>query len=101
MSMEHNAPRRTRRQRAGVFDVRAVIGLLLGIYGVVLTITGLVSTGDQDLAKTDGVNLNLWTGLGLLLASAVFLTWARLRPVLVPADNPGEHGASDTGPPAH
>jgi hypothetical protein len=101
MSMEHNAPRRTRRQRAGVFDVRAVIGLLLGIYGVVLTITGLVSTGDQDLAKTDGVNLNLWTGLSLLLASAVFLIWARVRPVLVPADNPGEHGASGTQPPAH
>ena len=101
MSMEQNAARRTRKQRAGVFDVRAIIGLLLGIYGVVLTITGLVSTSEQDLAKAGGVNLNLWTGIGLLLASAAFLVWARLRPVLVPADNPGEHGASDTRPPGH
>ena len=101
MSMEQKAARRTRKQRAGVFDIRSIIGLLLGIYGLVLTITGLVSTSDQDLAKSGGVNLNLWTGLALLLAAAVFFVWARLRPVLVPADNPGEHGPSDTQPPAH
>ncbi len=86
MSMEANAARRTRKQRAGVFDVRAIIGLLLGIYGVVLTITGLVGTSEQDLAKAGDVNLNLWTGIGLLVGSAVFFVWARLRPVLVPAE---------------
>jgi drug/metabolite transporter (DMT)-like permease len=90
MSMENTAARRTPKQRAGVFDVRAIIGLLLGIYGVVLTVTGLVGTSEQDLAKAGGVNLNLWTGIALLVASAVFFVWARLRPVLVPADNPGE-----------
>jgi drug/metabolite transporter (DMT)-like permease len=100
MSMEQKAPRRGRRQRAGVFDVRTIIGLLLGIYGVILTITGLVGTTEQDLAKTGNVNLSLWTGIALVVASAVFFVWARLRPVLVPADNPGEEGA-DTRPPAH
>lgn len=101
MSMEDSAAPGTRRQRAGVFDVRTVIGSLLGIYGVVLTVTGLVGTSEQDLAKAGGVNLNLWTGIGLLLAAAVFFVWARLRPVLVPADDPGEHDASGTSPPGH
>jgi hypothetical protein len=87
MSMETNAARRTRKQRAGVFDIRSIIGLLLAAYGFVLTITGLLATSQQDLAKSGGVNLNLWTGLGLLLASSVFFVWARLRPVLVPAES--------------
>src|SRR3990170_4164046 len=103
MSQEHHTPapgRRPRKQRAGAFDVRTIIGLLLGIYGVVLLVTGLVGTSDQDLAKAEGVNVNLWTGIALLVAAAVFFTWARLRPILVPADTPGE-GATDSRPPGH
>jgi LPXTG-motif cell wall-anchored protein len=89
MSMEQNVTQaggRTPRRRAGAFDVRTIIGLLLGIYGVVLGITGLVATSGQDLAKAGDINLNLWTAVGLLLASAVFFVWARLRPILMPAD---------------
>ncbi|MDQ4085682.1 MAG: hypothetical protein M3165_07685 [Actinomycetota bacterium] len=82
----HDTPtaRRT-RQRAGVFDIRTIIALLLGIYGVVLTLTGLFATSQQDLAKAGGINLNLWTGTALLASSALFFAWARLRPVVVPA----------------
>jgi drug/metabolite transporter (DMT)-like permease len=75
---------RTSAKRAGAFDIRSIIALLLGIYGVVLAVTGVVGTSTTDLAKSDGVNVNLWTGLALLLAAAAFLVWARLRPVLVP-----------------
>jgi len=74
------------KKRAGAFDVRTVIGLLLGIYGVVIGLTGLFGTSEQDLAKTSDINLNLWAGVGLLVASAVFFVWARLRPILMPAD---------------
>jgi uncharacterized membrane protein YidH (DUF202 family) len=88
----------TRRQRAGVFDIRTLIGLLLGIYGVVLLVTGLVGTSQAELAKADGVNVNLYTGIGLVVASAVFFVWARLRPVLVPMDQ-HEKGDSTGGPP--
>jgi hypothetical protein len=89
MSTENNGTQvggRYPRRRAGVFDVRTIIGLLLAIYGVVLGITGLVATSGEDLAKAGDINLNLWTGAGLLLASAVFFVWARLRPILMPAD---------------
>jgi hypothetical protein len=72
------------KRQAGAFDIRVFIGSLLGIYGVVLLLTGLFGTSDTDLAKSDGVNINLWTGIGLLVAAAVFVVWARLRPVIVP-----------------
>jgi hypothetical protein len=91
MSMAEKGPQeatRKPRKRAGIFDIRMVIGLLLAIYGVVLTVTGLVGTSEDDLAKANDVNVNLWTGVGLLVASAVFFVWSRLRPVLVPTDNP-------------
>jgi hypothetical protein len=89
MSTEQNVTQaggRAPKKRAGAFDVRTVIGLLLGIYGVVLGITGLVATSGEDLVKAGDINLNLWTAVGLLLASAVFFVWARLRPILMPAD---------------
>ena len=72
-----------RPHKAGAFDIRNFIGALLGIYGVVLVLCGLLSHSDVDLALAGGVKINLLAGLGLLVASAVFVTWARLRPVVV------------------
>lgn len=69
---------------AGAFDIRNIIGALLGIYGVILTVAGVAGQGGT--AKTGGVNANLWTGLALVVAAVVFLGWARLRPITVPAD---------------
>lgn len=73
------------------FDIRTIIGALLGIYGLVVTVLGLFFTSDEDLAKADGLNVNLWTGVGLLVVAAGFLLWVRLRPLVVPAqdDVPG------------
>ena len=71
-----------RTHTAGAFDIRNFIGALLGIYGVILIAMGLF--GDQSLDKTGGVNANLWAGLGLAVVSAAFVTWARLRPIIVP-----------------
>ena len=70
------------KKTAGAFDIRNFIGLLLGLYGIILTLMGLL--GDKELDKTGGVNANLWTGLALLVVAAVFMTWARLRPTVVP-----------------
>ena len=42
--------------------------------------------GDQALDKTGGVNANLYAGIALLVVSAVFVTWARLKPIVVPDD---------------
>ena len=72
--------------QAGAFDIRTFIALLIGIYGVVLVATGLFGTSDEALAKADGLNVNLWAGLGMVVVAALFRIWARARPVVVPDD---------------
>ena len=72
----------TTKHTAGAFDIRNIIGGLIGLYGVILTLMGIF--GDKELDKTGGVNANLWAGLGMLVVGLGFLTWARLRPVVVP-----------------
>lgn len=79
-----------------VFDIRNIIGALLGIYGVLLVIAGLapglVASHDDALAtgnKVDlyvGTDANWWVGLALLAAAAIFVAWAALRPVVVDVD---------------
>ncbi|SDH46740.1 hypothetical protein SAMN05192558_102184 [Actinokineospora alba] len=74
----------TEVKKAGLFDLRGVLALLFAVYGVVLTVMGLFSTSQQDLDKAGGINVNLWMGVGMLAAAALFALWARLRPLAVP-----------------
>ncbi|MCV2488910.1 phosphoethanolamine transferase CptA [Geodermatophilus sp. YIM 151500] len=86
-----------RRRSAGAFDVRNVIAELIGLYGLVLVVVGLIDRSEATLAKTDGVNANLWAGLGMLVFAAAFALWSRLRPVVVDRgrdDRPGEQGGA-------
>ena len=57
MSDTHSA------HKAGVFDIRNIIGALMAVYGVILTLAGLL--GEHEPEKTGGVNANLWTGLSM------------------------------------
>jgi hypothetical protein len=77
----------TQTRRAG-FDIRLVIALLVGVYGLVLTIMGLAFTTDAEIAKAAGVNINLWAGIGMLIFTALFVMWAVLRPIRVPVEPP-------------
>jgi hypothetical protein len=91
--------------KAGAFDIRNIIGALMGVYGVILTLAGLF--GDKELEKTGGVNANLWTGRALIAVAAIFIGWARLRPIVVPADverpddDPTRPAPQRKRPPAH
>jgi hypothetical protein len=75
--------------RAALFDLRTVIAVLFGAYGVILTVLGVAATGPEDLAKAGGININLWTGIGMLVVAALFVLWQRLRPAVA--------GRSDDG----
>ncbi len=87
----------SRGHRAGIFDIRNIIGALLAVDGVILLLVGIF--GDPEEDKTGGVNANLWAGLVLLVVGAAFLAWARLRPVVVPDDFEAD---DDEGrPPGH
>jgi len=53
-------------------DLRLPIGLMFGIFGILLTGYGLVS--DRAIyARSLGININLWWGLVLLAFGAVML----------------------------
>jgi hypothetical protein len=99
-SPESGAP-----HKAGAFDIRNIIGALMGVYGVILTLAGIF--GDQELDKTGDVNANLWTGIALIVVSAAFITWARVKPIVVPAevhrpdDDPTRPAPQRKRPPAH
>lgn len=72
-----------RRKTAGFFDIRTFIGMLLAFDGVVILLAGFFGTSSADERRAGGVNINLWVGVGLLVAAAVFEGWKRLRPVKV------------------
>lgn len=83
-----------KQHNAGAFDIRNIIGGLIGLYGVILTLMGIF--GDQEREKTGGVNANLWAGLVMLAIGAGFLIWARVRPVVVPEHVPDDSEAAQS-----
>ena len=82
-----------------LFDLRSVIGLLFVVYGLVLTILGIVGESPADLAKSGGLALNLWTGIAMLIGGAIFYAWAFAKPPMPP--DPDEMAQIDEGGPMH
>jgi hypothetical protein len=74
-----------------LFDLRTLIGSLFVLYGALLTIVGLFDS-DEELAKADGIRINLWLGLSMLLLGALFLLWMRLRPLKIERQPLNEDG---------
>ena len=87
----HDGSSTRRPRKAGAFDIRIFIAALLGLYGVILVLTGILATSQEDLDRAGGSNVNLWTGVALLVGAALFVAWARWRPVVVPPDHDHEH----------
>ena len=71
------------KHTAGAYDVRTVIAGLIGLYGVVLTVLGVVDYSDADRAKTGDVNANLWAGLVMIVVALAFVLWLWLRPIVL------------------
>lgn len=65
---------------ARIFDLRRIIGGLFVVYGVIVTIAGITDS-EAEIDKAQGININLWTGLGMLALGVFFLVWLKLRPV--------------------
>jgi hypothetical protein len=77
----------TAKTAARLFDVRRVIGGLFTVYGVVVTIVGLLDS-KAAIAKAQGVRINLWTGLGMLALGLLMLGWQWWRPAEAPEPPP-------------
>ncbi len=83
---------------ARLFDIRRIIGGLFVLYGVILLITGIVDGADAS-KQAAGIDINIWTGLGMLVAGLLFLLWMRLNPVQVP--KPADDDDSAKARPTH
>ncbi|MFT3874929.1 MAG: cell division protein CrgA [Propioniciclava sp.] len=70
----------TRPAKADLTDIRVIIGAALGLIGLFLLIVAFTATGPEQLAKTGGINGNLWSGLGLLVVAVVMAIWWRVNP---------------------
>ncbi|MEE1758195.1 MULTISPECIES: hypothetical protein [unclassified Streptomyces] len=70
---------------ARLFDIRRIIGGLFVLYGVIVTLAGITAS-DAEIDKAEGVNINLWTGLGMLALGLFFLGWLWLRPAAPPVE---------------
>jgi len=66
--------------KRSLFDLRTIIGGLFLVYGVYLTIRGIIDS-QAAIDKAAGVRINLWTGLFALALGGGFMTWALLRPL--------------------
>src|SRR3978361_827599 len=75
---------------ANRFDIRRIIGGLFVVYSVILIITGIV--GDHTVKnKAAGINVDLYTGIGMLVVGIMMIAWALLRPVVPePPETRGE-----------
>jgi len=72
------------------FDLRFPIGILFGLYGVLLLIWGAATHADAARYEASlGININLWCGLILLVFGGLMLLAAlRARGKAPPTEKP-------------
>ena len=89
-----------RSAAARLFDVRRVIGALFLVYGVIVTLLGIFDDS-AEIEKAQGVRINLWMGLAMLVLGGLFLLWQRLNPTKAPTREELAAAREDDRPPSH
>jgi hypothetical protein len=59
-------------------DIKFPIGLMFSIFGLLLTVFGLITQSDVAMySRSLGININLWSGSGMLVFGLVmlFFSW--------------------------
>jgi len=79
---------------ANRFYIRRIIGAVFVVFAVILIVTGIVGS-DEVKNKAAGINIDLWTGLGMLVFGALMIFWALARPV---APEPAQTRGRGSGP---
>ena len=63
-------------------DIKIPIGLMFGIIGLLLAVFGLVTNADAALYERSlDINVNLWTGLFMLVVGVLMLATAKFKSV--------------------
>lgn len=70
---------------AGAFDIRNIIGGLLGIYGIFMLISYVAIDPGIDITTGEPKDAiyNLYAGIVLLLVAAGFFVWTKLAPITI------------------
>jgi uncharacterized membrane protein len=90
------------RHTAGAFDIRTFIAALMGIYGVILVLTGIFGADETTDGSKAAGNVNLWVGVCLLVFAALMQGWALWRPTVVDVERlEREKAEQEDQPPAH
>ena len=75
---------------ANRFDIRRLIGGVFTVYGLILLALGIFGS-HVTKNKADGINVNLWTGLAMLVFAGLMIFWALSRPTVPePPDTRGQ-----------
>ena len=86
MTKKSSASQNSQRSHtAGAFDIRNVIGSLMGLYGLVLLISYFLLDPGMDVTTGEPKNetYNLVCGLAMIAVAAVFLLWTKLDPIKI------------------
>ena len=60
-------------------DIKIPIGLMFSILGIILTIHGIITGGDTQMYEQSlGVNINLWSGLSMVIFGGFMLLTSSL-----------------------
>jgi ABC-type transport system involved in multi-copper enzyme maturation permease subunit len=68
-------------RQANRFDIRRLIGGLFALYGLILLALGIFGSSTVK-NKAAGINIDLWTGIGMLIFAALMIFWALSRPTV-------------------
>ncbi len=77
---------------ANRFDIRRLIGGLFLIYGTILVVLGIVGSHAVK-TKAAGINIDLWTGIAMLVFGALMVFWALTKPVVPEPDQTRGEGS--------
>lgn len=59
-------------------DIKFPIGLMFTILGLLLALFGLATGGNEEMYRPSlGININLWSGSGMLLFGIIMLLFSR------------------------
>lgn len=88
------------KHTAGAFDIRTFIAALMGLYGVILFLTGIFGGDKTTSGGTVDGNPNLYVGIGLLIFAGLMQGWAFWRPTVVDEEQLEKEKQADQ-PPGH
>ncbi len=59
-------------------DIKLPIGLMFTVFGVILSIHGLITASDPELYKRSlNININLWAGIFMLVFGILMLIFSK------------------------